>query len=163
MLYIFYIFLSHITKFILYFTAFCDHKKLPRELSRAILTHIRYHCGYNYVFDENDLISSLPPYLQNDIHSFLARSILMQLNIFKSIKKNLEILGQISLKMRSISCNERYSLFKKGDRAKEIYIQRTGESILKYPNGNIIYLSRGDVIGERAIISPKRKVSACNM
>ena len=27
--------------------AFCDQKKLPRELSRAVLTHIRYHCGYN--------------------------------------------------------------------------------------------------------------------
>ena len=81
----------------------------------------RYHCGYNYVFDESDLISTLPPYLQNDVHSFLARTILMQMDIFKSIKKNLEILGQISLKMRSISCNENFKLFKKNDRAKEIY------------------------------------------
>lgn len=137
--------------------AFCDHKKLPRELSRAVLTHIRYHCGYNYVFDESELISSLPPYLQNDIHSFLAQTILMQIDIFKSFKKSPQILGQISLKMRSISCNENYCLYKKGDRAKEIYIQRTGESSLDYHDGSSRRLKRGDVIGERSIISPKRK------
>ncbi len=31
--------------------SFCEKKKLPKELTRGILTHIRYHCTYNYVFD----------------------------------------------------------------------------------------------------------------
>ena len=65
--------------------SFCEKKKLPKELTRAILTHIRYHCNYNYVFDESELISSLPPYLQNDIHSFLAPS---KMNIDSSPKYN---------------------------------------------------------------------------
>ena len=83
----------------------------------------------------------------------------MQLDIFKSFKKSPQILGQISLKMRSISCNENYCLFQKGDRAKEIYIQRTGESELDYHDGYTRKLQRGDVIGERSIISPKRKTT----
>eukprot|EP01084_Bolivina_argentea_P302099 521400_1 len=61
--------------------------------------------------------------------------------------------------MRSISCNENYSLFQKGDRAKEIYIQRRGESIINYYDGTSKILKRGDVIGERSMVSPKRKFS----
>merc|ERR1719242_1733615 len=106
--------------------AFCDQKGLPHELSRSILTHIRYHCRYNYVFDESDLISSLPPNLQDEIHFKIAETGLSQLDFLKSFTKNkrsLRILGQIALKMRSISCNEGFQLFEKGDRAKEFYIQ----------------------------------------
>ena len=140
--------------------AFIDQKKLPRDLSRAILTHIRYHCRYNYVFDEGDLISSLPPNLQNQIHSRFAHSILSQLDFFESFTKStnsMQTLGQISLKMRSISCNEGFALFSKGDRAKEIYIQRTGESVIDFHDGSSQMLYRGDVIGENCIVSPKRK------
>lgn len=136
--------------------AFCDQKKLPRELSRAIYTHLRYHCGYNYLFDSEELISSLPPYLQNDIHSFLAQSILMQLDFFEPISKaqRIQILGQIALKMRSISCNENYCLYQKGDRAKEIYIQRTGKSVVDYHDGQKETLERGAVIGMCSCIQP---------
>ena len=139
--------------------AFCDKKKLSRELSRAILTHIRYHCRYNYVFDEGDLISSLPPNLQNQIHSNLAQSILSQIDFFKSFTKStgsMHILGQIALKIRSISCNEGFKIIERGDRAKEIYIQRTGHSVLESHEGWIRELKRGDIIGERALKSPKQ-------
>eukprot|EP01083_Nonionella_stella_P129893 394146_1 len=138
--------------------AFCDQKKLPRELSRAVLTHIRYHFGYNYVFDSDELIESLPPYLQNDIHSFLAQSMLMQFDFLKHL--NAQILGQFALKMRSISCNEKFCLFERGDRAKHIYIQRTGESVCDFHDGEPnIRMKRGHIIGETACISPKRKVT----
>jgi len=137
--------------------AFCDMHKLPRELSRAILTHIRYHCGYNYVFDENDLFESLPPYLQKDIHSFLAQTVLLQIDFFKQFKSSL--LGQIALKMRSVSCNENYCLFQKGERAHYIYVQRTGESTINYHDGWTRTMKRGDVIGENAVLSPKRKTT----
>ena len=142
--------------------SFIDQKKLSRDLSRAILTHIRYHCRYNYVFDEGDLISSLPPNLRNEIHCKLAQSILSQLDFFESFTKSnssLQTLGQIALKMRSISCNEGHFLFSKGDRAKEIYIQRTGESMIEFADGSTQRLSRGDVIGADCIVSPRRKSS----
>ena len=140
--------------------SFCDMKKLPKELTRAILTHIKYHCQYNYVFNDNDLLQSLPPYLQSDIHQYLAHRILSQIDMFKSLNKS--ILGQIALKMRSISCNEDYELFKLRDRAKEIYIQRTGVSTMRFYDKRqqkVIQLKRGHVFGEYSILSPKRKVS----
>eukprot|EP01084_Bolivina_argentea_P255387 429528_1 len=145
--------------------SFCEIKKLPKELTRAILTHVRYHCQYNYVFNSNDLIKSLPPYLQTDIHKYLSRVILSQIDIFKNLNKS--ILGQIALKMRSISCNEDYELFKLGDKAQGIYIQRTGVATMRFygenNNKKIIKLKRGHVFGEYAFISPKRKISVeCN-
>eukprot|EP01084_Bolivina_argentea_P255388 429532_1 len=145
--------------------SFCEKKKLPKELTRAILTHVRYHCQYNYVFNSNDLIKSLPPYLQTDIHKYLSRVILSQIDIFKNLNKS--ILGQIALKMRSISCNEDYELFKLGDKAQGIYIQRTGVATMRFygenNNKKIIKLKRGHVFGEYAFISPKRKISVeCN-
>lgn len=144
--------------------AFCDHKKLPRELARAILSHIRYHCGYNYVFDEADLIETLPPYLQNDIHSYLGQFVLWQLDFLKSLRRSSsQILGQIALKMQSVSCNEGYCLFSRGNRAKEFYIQRTGDATVYFDDGTTRRISRGDVVGQQSIYSPKRKYTVrCN-
>merc|ERR1719242_2776349 len=56
--------------------AFCDQKRLSPDLSRAITTHIRYHCHYNFVFDEADLISSLPPNLQHEVERQLGETVL---------------------------------------------------------------------------------------
>ena len=140
--------------------AFCDQKRLPQQLSRSILTHIRYHCRYNYVFDESELIASLPPNLQDQIHSQVAEMGLCQLDFFKSFTKNkrcMRTLGQIALKMRSISCNEGFQVFTKGDRAKELYIQRTGKSVVDFHDGSTQNIARGDVVGEKAFFSPKRK------
>ena len=128
-------------------------------MTRAILTHARYYCDYNYVFDENDLLTSLPAHLQQDIYHCLAKNILKQIDIFKSLNDN--ILGLLSLKLKSISCNEDHILFHKGSRSKEIYIQRTGKSIIDYHDvrKNKKIFKRGDVFGILALISPKRKTT----
>ena len=142
--------------------AFCDQKRMPSDLSRSILTHIWYHCRYNYVFDETDLIAALPPNLQDDIHSRVAEAGLSQLDFLKSLTKNkrcIRTLGQIALKMRSISCNEGFQIFSKGDRAKEVYIQRTGKSVVDFHDGSKQDIARGDVVGEHAFFSPKRRHS----
>ena len=140
--------------------AFCDQKRLSADLSRAIVTHIRYHCHYNFVFDENDLMSSLPPNLQHEVERQLGETVLAQLDFFDSFRKSpgsMQTLGQIAYKMRAVSCNEGYCIFKRGDRAKEIYIQRTGTSILDFHDGQRATLGRGDVVGERAVFSQVRK------
>ena len=135
---------------------FCDQKRLPQSLARAVMTHTRYHCDYNYVFDESDLLYSLPPQLRDEIQHYLGRNILYQIDFFKGIDEC--VLGEMSLRMRSISCNEGYDLFKKGDRGKHIYIQRTGTSVLKNAKrGPQTLLKRGSVCGELALIYPKRK------
>ena len=139
---------------------FVDHHRLPKELQRAILTHTRYHCNYNFVFDENEIISNLPLHLQLQINYYLSQHIIKQIDIFGSLNND-SLLGQIALKIRSISCNENHKLYHKGSRAKEIYIQRTGCSILNYHDNtkkNRI-LRRGNVFGELALISPKRKTT----
>lgn len=144
-------------------TAFCDKKNLPPELTRAILQHILYHVEHNYVFEEQCLIDSLPPNIQSQIHQRLAKSVLTQIDFFASFQRSTgmkETLGEIALKMRCISCNEGFKLFSEGDRAKEIYIQRTGESKCNYHDGSDLKtFRRGDVIGESAVFSPKRKTT----
>jgi len=140
--------------------AFCDQKRLSVDLSRAILMHIRYHCRYNFVFDEDDLISSLPPNLQHEVERQLGDSVLCQLDFFKSFTRStgsLQTLGQIAFKMRSISCNAGFCIFRRGDKAKEIYFQRTGRSLMDFHDGSTKLMGRGDVFGENAIFSQKRK------
>merc|ERR1719295_1183284 len=141
-------------------TAFCDQKKLPRDLTRAILKHIVYHVDNNYVFEEDELIASLPPHLQSQIHQRLAKTVLTQLDFFQSFQRSTgmkETLGEIALKMKKISCNERAFLYEKDDRAKEIYIQRSGNATIDYGDGRMGHLTRGHVVGESACLSPKRK------
>ncbi len=140
--------------------AFCDQKRLSPDLSRAITTHIRYHCHYNFVFDEADLISSLPPNLQHEVERQLGETVLCQLDFFKSFGRSpgsMQTLGQIAYKMRAVSCNEGFCVFRRGDRAKEIYIQRTGRSVVDFHDGHCQQLGRGDVVGERALFSQVRK------
>merc|ERR1719361_956818 len=141
-------------------TAFCDQKRFPPQLTRAILTHIQYHVAHNYVFEEDELIDSLPPNIQKEIHQRLAQSVLTQIDFFNSFQRSVgmkETLGEIALKMRSVSCNEGRPLFSIGDRAKEIYIQRSGKSMMVFPDGTSQQLRRGDVVGEAAVFSPKRR------
>eukprot|EP01084_Bolivina_argentea_P011041 20633_1 len=64
--------------------SFCERKKLPKELTHAILTHIRYHCRYNYLFDESEILNILPPYLQHDIHTYASKQFLLTSRIFQN-------------------------------------------------------------------------------
>ena len=43
---------------------FCASKKIPKELSHAIITHTQYHCKHNFLFDEMMVLDNLPPYLR---------------------------------------------------------------------------------------------------
>eukprot|EP01083_Nonionella_stella_P029364 80845_1 len=142
--------------------SFCEKKKLPKELTRAVLTHIRYHCTYNYVFDENELLSLLPAYLQHDIHSYVAKQFLLQLKIFQNEYIHLSnfIIGLIAVQCKSISCNQSYKLYDVGDIAKEFYIQRTGQSLMYDKKGHLVReLTRGSVCGEYSgFLFKKRKV-----
>eukprot|EP01084_Bolivina_argentea_P127349 225237_1 len=135
--------------------AFCRHHKFDRELTRTILTHVRYYCNYNFVFDNQDIIPLLPPFLQRQVNQQIAQRSLSKMDLFKSLPA--EIIGQIALTMYSISCNAEKYLFTRGDVAKCMYLQRTGEARLRYCNGPSRQLRRGDVIGERALISGKRR------
>lgn len=90
---------------------FCAHHRLPRRLSRAIVSHIRYYCNYNYVFDHERIMASIPTYLQNHVTQHLSQS-LSELDMFRHLPK--QVIGQIALKMTSTSCNSGHTLFKKG-------------------------------------------------
>eukprot|EP01083_Nonionella_stella_P144861 453033_1 len=142
--------------------SFCERKKLPKELTRAILTHIRYHCTYNFIFDESELLNILPAYLQHDIHSYISKQFLLKLNIFKNDLIQLPdfIIGLIAVKTKSISCNQHYKLYDYGDFAKTFYIQRTGKSILYNKHDQqLCELKRGSVCGEySSFLFKKRKL-----
>eukprot|EP01084_Bolivina_argentea_P085628 154778_1 len=142
--------------------AFCARYNLPKEISRAVITHMRYYNSYNYLFDHQTTMNALPNYLQNQISEHLATTQLKELDIFESLPAN--IIGQIALKLKSVSVGENQFVYKAGDMGKVLYIQRTGKSRL-IPNGVIKYgdtwrhLQRGDVVGENCILSRRRQHS----
>ena len=43
---------------------FCAAKKLPKDLAHAIVTHTKYHCKHNFLFDEMMVLENLPSYLR---------------------------------------------------------------------------------------------------
>ena len=43
---------------------FCVSKRLPGDLSHAVLTHTKYHCQHNFMFDEMKVLETLPTYLR---------------------------------------------------------------------------------------------------
>eukprot|EP01083_Nonionella_stella_P083707 231517_1 len=133
---------------------FCAHHRIPRQLARAIVTHIRYHCNYNYPFDHARIMASIPTYLQNHITNHLSQS-LCELDMFAHLPAS--VVGQIALKMTSTSCNSGHTLFTKGELSHELFIQRTGRSILHRDGTKTRILERGDVCGEYAILSGKHR------
>eukprot|EP01083_Nonionella_stella_P031776 86987_1 len=136
--------------------AFCRHHKFSRELTRMVLTHVRYYCNYNFVFESEDVLSVLPPFLQRKVNTGVAERYLSKMDLFKHLPP--EVIGQIALTMHSVSCNANRYLYNRGDVALCIYIQRTGEAKLRYSDGTSSRrLHRGDVLGERALISGKRR------
>eukprot|EP01084_Bolivina_argentea_P294139 506035_1 len=142
--------------------AFCDHHKFTKELTRKVLTHIRYFCHYNFVLDQDEIVSTLPPFLQKEVQRHISNHHLKlsEIDLFKDLPQ--EIIGQISLTMNSISCNMGQYLYKTGDIAQCLYLQRTGNAQLKYANGlkkHMRLLKRGDIVGEQALLYGKRKYS----
>jgi len=137
---------------------FCEHHRLPRPLTMAIISHVRYYCNYNYVFNDHTILSSLPTYLQNHIYSHLSQS-LAELDIFKHLPA--QVVGAIALRMTSTSCNSGHTLFRKGELSHDFFIQRTGRSILHiqpYKIGQKTrIIERGDVCGEYVILSGKHR------
>eukprot|EP01084_Bolivina_argentea_P154416 269181_1 len=131
---------------------FCDKKKLPREMARAVLTHTRYHCNYNCILDEQSVLANLPPYLQMDISLYISKTLMLSnIDFFNESILDPVVRGAIAIRMRSISCNNGYRLFNKGDLAKEIYVQRTGQAIhlieTKRGKKKKMKLTRGDLCG----------------
>ena len=43
---------------------FCASKRLPKDLAHAVITHTKYHCKYNFLFDEMIVLSYLPRHLR---------------------------------------------------------------------------------------------------
>lgn len=136
--------------------AFCDYNRLPKMMARAVTTHVRYHCKYNFLFNHREIMQNLPSYLQHDINTLIAHKILSKLRIFKKTPSS--ILGEIALKMRSISCNEKFKLYSKNDCANEFFIQRTGVSCITYEDSNDDrIMTRGDICGEGALLYNYRR------
>ena len=80
---------------------FCSYYNLPQELRHSVITNIKYFNDYNYSFDADAIMDSLPNYLQKEIEQHLKISRLRDLDLFKSFPS--EITGQIALKLKSKS------------------------------------------------------------
>merc|ERR1719474_1112582 len=124
-------------------------------MTHTVLTHVRYHCRTNSIAAPDEVLSILPCFLQREINEQIGARYLMQLDLFRDLP--LQIVGQIALSMQCISCNRNKCLYRRSDVAKHIYVQRTGVAYLDYLDGTHRLLRRGDVVGERALFSGRRR------
>ena len=75
-----------------------------------------------------------------DVSAFVAKQVLRKLPIFDVLDSH--TVGLIALRMRSVSCNAGYKLFQANDPAKEIYIQRSGKSLLEYSEETLFEMQK---------------------
>ena len=70
-----------------------------------------------------------------NVSGYIAKQILAKIPMFDVLDSH--VVGLIALKMRKISCNSGYKLFDVNDPAREMYIQRSGKSLLTYSDEKI--------------------------
>ena len=145
---------------------FCQMKKLPSDLSFAVIAHTKYHLKNNLASDDAmDILNNLPKHLKGEVNVHMGGTeILNRFKLFKDL--DYETIGLISLKMKSISCNQDYVLFRANEYGNEIYIQRKGTSILydkhRDNNGNykeVCKFEENAVFGQESLRSKRRKYS----
>ena len=133
--------------------AFCRTAHLSKELTHAVISHAKYYYKKNFIFDCEKTIKSLPNYVVNEIGSQISKRYFKNVKIFDHL--NDYIKGLISLKLKSISCNSNHNLYNIGDSSQNIYILRTGVSIICYNNGKTLTLKRGDICGIDSIVKTR--------
>ena len=88
------------------------------------MSHAKYHWQRNFVFDDMDVMNSLPGYLRRDVGNCLSEKYFNQCEIFQDLSPYIR--GLIALRLRCVSCNAGYELFHAQQYGKELFIQRTG-------------------------------------
>ena len=140
---------------------FCRHYHLSQALGDAMESHLKYHHNYNFVVGaESEILDDLPTHLRSRIETEIASKTLKDID-FLSDFLPLPLIGQIALKMRSISCNAGHWLYRKNEFGDELYIQRTGVSMMYHhkTQPTNCKTKRGDVLGEECLVHSKRKHS----
>jgi len=111
--------------------AFCANKRLPPQLARAIMTHVTYFWKRNFVYDDQDVLQSLPYGIQYDVLKFTGRQMFGDFAPFENLPMTTK--GLLALRLKQFSCNKGFPVYRHGDVAKELFIQRTGRSCLVVP------------------------------
>ena len=112
------------------------------------------------MFDEHAILMHLPPFLKNNVSNYMAHEYFGNLSLFSHIHPY--VLGLLALKLKSISCNSQHYLFHKSQFGQEIYIVKSGISLMEYSphdsNSNNSYriLKRGDLFGSNIFINTQR-------
>eukprot|EP01084_Bolivina_argentea_P160057 278753_1 len=134
--------------------AFCASKNLPPILSRKIITHISYFWKKNFIYDDFEILQSLPFTIQYEILNICGNKMFTSFKPFDDLPNTTK--GLLSLKLKKFSMNKGCYVYQNDDIAKEFYVQRTGKSLLVYDNRNIA-LKRGDIFGHIGFVKGKRK------
>ena len=112
-------------------TSFAKHHGISKELTRAMQSHIRYHYSSNYVVcdAEQEILNDLPHHLRVQIESEIASQTLKDIDFLNDYLP-LQVIGQIALKMKLISCRRGHWLFRKNTIGNTIYIQKSGVAMM---------------------------------
>ena len=96
------------------------------------MTHITYFWKRNFVYDDIEILSTLPYGIQYDVLKYYGDRIFATFKPFAMLPDTTK--GLLAIKLKQFSCNKGFPVYTYGDRAKEFYIQRTGTSVLIIPD-----------------------------
>jgi voltage-gated potassium channel len=142
--------------------AFMQYRRIPPPMQRRISEYYDYSWGRQLGYDEQAILSNLPPGLRSELTLYLKREIIEKVPIFRDIgaDENGSSSGDGEDFIRDIAQEIRPALYtpgdfivRKGEPARGMYfISRGSVEVVDTQGLTIATLSEGDFFGEIALI-----------
>jgi len=135
-------------------SSFMTYRGIPPELQRRVRDYHRYVWDNRLGYDEESIMTGLPPALMTEVMMFLKRDVIQNVPFFATASE--QLLKDVALVMHPAVYMPGDLVFKKGDVGRAMYFISKGEIEVLDGNGaRIALLGKGDAFGEMALVLDK--------
>lgn len=137
---------------------YAQHRRLPNELTKRILSSFNLRWKKYKAFDETDVLECLPSSLRTEVCLFAARDLVKSLPFLHNAEEGLILMMVNMLKPQTFIKKE--LIIREGEVAKEMYFLNEG-TVQVESNGMIVtLLRRGSYFGEIGLLRESKRVAS---
>ena len=137
---------------------YSQHRRLPKELTKRILSSFNLRWKKYKAFDEAEVLDCLPSSIKTEVCLFAARDLVKSLPFLHNAEEGLILIMVNMLKPQTFIKKE--LIIREGEVAKEMYFLNEG-TVQVESNGTIItLLRRGSYFGEIDLLRESKRVAS---
>ncbi|UPR04789.1 cyclic nucleotide-binding domain-containing protein [Chloropicon primus] len=137
---------------------YAQHRRLPNELTKRILSSFNLRWKKYKAFDEAEVLDCLPASIKTEVCLFAARDLVKSLPFLHNAEEGLILMLVNMLKPQTFIKKE--LIIREGEVAKEMYFLNEG-TVQVESNGTIItLLRRGSYFGEIGLLRQSKRVAS---